>query len=265
MIVATRAIVAKGTYAPKSENADIDLPQGAAEVGGLENMMAEVRTQIAKGADVIKLYADYRWGKNGEALPTFSIEEMALAVNLARNGGRQVVAHAASPEGMRRATLAGVATIEHGDEGTAEVFQLMKQKGVALCPTLSAGEAVLQYEGWRKGVDTDPKRIVKKRKSFTAALKSGVIICMGGDVGVYAHGDNAREMERMVDYDMQPLAVLKSATSVNADVFGYNDRIGRIKKGLLADLIAVEGNPTRNMPDIRKVVFVMKDGVIYKK
>jgi imidazolonepropionase-like amidohydrolase len=265
MIVATRAIVAKGTYAPKSENADIDLPQGAAEVGGLENMMAEVRTQIAKGADVIKLYADYRWGKNGEALPTFSIEEMALAVNLARNGGRQVVAHAASPEGMRRATLAGVATIEHGDEGTAEVFQLMKQKGVALCPTLSAGEAVLQYEGWRKGVDTDPKRIVKKRKSFTAALKSGVIICMGGDVGVYAHGDNAREMERMVDYDMQPLAVLKSATSVNADVFGYNDRIGRIKKGLLADLIAVEGNPARNMPDIRKVVFVMKDGVIYKK
>jgi imidazolonepropionase-like amidohydrolase len=264
MIVATRAIVAKGTYGPKSENGDLDLPQGAAEVGSVEDLATEVRTQIGKGADLIKIYADYRWGKNGETLPTFSIDEMAAAVKIAQSGGRAVVIHAATPEAIRRACLAGVSTIEHGDDGTPEVFQLMKDKGVALCPTLSAGEAVLQYRGWRKGVDAEPARITAKKKSFAAALKSGVTICMGGDVGVFAHGDNAREMELMVEYDMPPLAVLKSATSVNADVFGYADKIGRIKKGLLADLIAVEGNPTTNIQDVRNILFVMKNGVVFK-
>jgi imidazolonepropionase-like amidohydrolase len=264
MIVATRAIVAKGAYGPKSENSDLELPQGAAEVGSVEDMATEVRTQVGRGADLIKIYADYRWGKNGAALPTFSTDEMAAAVKIVQSGGRAVVVHAATPEGMRRACLAGVSTIEHGDEGTPEVFGLMKEKGVAFCPTLSAGEAVLQYRGWRKGVDAEPARITAKKKSFTAALKSGVVICMGGDVGVFAHGDNAREMELMVEYGMQPLAVLKSATSVNADVFGYGDTIGRVKKGLFADLIAVEGNPATTIQDIRNVIFVMKNGVVYK-
>lgn len=264
MIIATRAIVAKGTYGPRSDNPDLQLPQGAAEVSGMEDLASEVRTQIDKGADLVKLYADYRWGKNGEALPTFSTEELAEAVRIARSGGREVAAHAATAEGMQRAVLAGVSTIEHGDEGTPGVFQLMKEKGVALCPTLAAGEAILQYRGWRKGVDAEPERIRAKKKSFAAALKAGVTICMGGDVGVFAHGDNAREMELLVDYGLQPLAVLKSATSVNADVFGYSDKIGRIKKGLFADLIAVEGNPAMNMHDIRNVVFVMKNGVLYK-
>lgn len=264
MIVATRAIVAKGTYGPKSDNPDIQLPQGAAEVAGMEDLANEVRTQIGKGADVVKLYADYRWGINGETKPTFSMEAMAAAVNIAKSGGREVVVHASTPEGMRRAVLAGVSTIEHGDEGTPEVFQLMKDKGVALCPTLAAGEAILQYRGWRKGVDPEPERVIAKKKSFAAALKAGVTICMGGDVGVFAHGDNAREMELMVEYGMSPSAVLKSATSVNADVFGYSAKIGRIKKGLLADVVAVEGDPTTNMHDIRNVAFVMKDGVVYK-
>lgn len=265
MIVATRAIVAKGTYGPKSDNPEVDLPQGAAEVAGIERLTAEVYAQISKGADVIKLYGDYRWGKNEEALPTFSTEALAEVNKIVKSGGRQVVIHAATAEGMKRAALAGVATIEHGDEGTPEVFQLMKGKGVALCPTLSASEAVLQYKGWRKGTDADPERIVTKKKSFAAALKSGVTICMGGDVGVYTHGDNAREMELMAEYGMPPLAVLKSATSVNADVFGYSDKFGRIKKGLFADIIAVSGNPALNIHDIRKIVFVMKDGTIYKK
>lgn len=264
MIVATRAIVAKGTYGPKSDNPDITLPQGAAEVTGIESLTDEVRTQIGKGADVIKIYADYRWGRSGEAMPTFSTEAIAAAVAIAKSGGREVVVHATTAEGMKRAVMAGVSTIEHGDDGTPEVFQLMKEKGVALCPTLAAGEAVLQYHGWRKGVDADPHRVVAKKQSFAAALKAGVTICMGGDVGVFAHGDNAREMELMVEYGMQPLAVLKSATSVNADVFGYGAEIGRIKKGLLADIIAVEGNPTTNIHDIRRVVFVMKNGTVYK-
>lgn len=265
MIIATRAIVSKGTYGPRSQNPDVEIEQGAAEVSGIENLAAEVRTQIGKGADVIKIYADYRWGISGEAAPTFSTDAMIAAVDIAKSGGRQVVVHATTSEGMMRAIQAGVSTIEHGDEGTAEVFQLMKEKGVALCPTLSAGEAVLQYRGWRKGVDAEPQRVITKKKSFGLALKSGVVICMGGDAGVFTHGDNAREMELMVDYGMQPLSVLRSATSVNAGVFGYGDKIGRIKKGLYADIIAVKGNPATNMHDIRNVVFIMKDGIIYNK
>ena len=265
MIVATRAIVAKGTYGPNYYNPDIDLPQGAEEVSGLDEMGKAVRLQISKGADVIKLYADYRWGINGQAAPTFSAEEIALAVAIAGSGERRVAVHAVTKEGMRRSIAAGVATIEHGDEGDEEVFTLMKEKGVALCPTLAAGDAVLQYAGWKKGIDAEPARITAKKKSFAAALKAGVTICTGGDVGVYAHGDNAREMELMVEYGMKPLDVLKSATSVNADVFGYSDKIGRIKKGLLADLVAVQGDPSVEIKNVRKVVLVMKDGSIYKQ
>lgn len=264
MIIATRAIVAKGTYGPNYGNPDLDLPQGAEEVAGMEELTNAVRTQIGKGADVIKMYADYRWGLNGTAAPTFSTEAMAAAVGLAKSGGRQVVTHASTKEGMRRSALAGVATIEHGDDGDEEVFRLMKEKGVAFCPTLAAGDAILQYGGWKKGVDPEPARITAKKKSFQAALKSGVTICMGGDVGVYTHGDNAREMELMVEYGMKPLDVMKSATAVNADVFGYGDKIGRIRKGLLADIIAVQGDPSVNIQSVRQVELVMKDGKIYK-
>ena len=161
--------------------------------------------------------------------------------------------------------LGGVSTIEHGDDGDEEIFNLMKEKGVALCPTLAAGDAILQYNGWKKGVDPEPARITAKKKSFQAALKSGVTICMGGDVGVYTHGDNAREMELMADYGMKAIDVLKSATSVNADVFGYAGKFGRIKKGLLADIIAVKGDPSKTIEDIRNVVLVMKDGKMYKQ
>jgi len=264
MIVATKAIVAKGTYAPKSVSADIELHQGAAEVSNSNEMMNEVRTQISKGADLIKIYADYRWGRDGEARPTLTDDEISAAVQIAKAGNRQVVAHATTAEGMRTAILAGVSTIEHGDDGTLEVFQLMKQKGVALCPTLAAGDATEQYKGWRKGIDPETEKIINKRKSFQLALQSGVTICMGGDVGVYTHGDNAREMEMMAAYGMKPLDILKSSTSINADVFGYGDKIGRIKKGLLADLIAVEGDPSLNIKDIRKVLMVMKGGVLHK-
>jgi imidazolonepropionase-like amidohydrolase len=265
MIVATRAIVAKGAYGPKYDNPDIDLPQGAAEAGNRAELENEVRTQISKGADFIKIYADYRIGKNAEAAPTFTVDELKAAVALAKNSGRQVVIHASTAEGMRRGIEAGVSTIEHGDGGTEEIFRLMKEKGVALCPTLAAGDAVAQYKGWKKGTDAEPQQITAKKRSFTAALKSGVTICMGGDVGVYTHGDNAREMEMMVQYGMKTIDVLRSATSVNADVFGYKTEIGRIKKDLFADIIAVSGDPSMEIRSIRKVVFVMKDGKIYKE
>ncbi|HQV61304.1 MAG TPA: amidohydrolase family protein [Chitinophagaceae bacterium] len=265
MIIATRAIVARGAYGPKSENPDVDLPQGAEEVAGLEELSKAIRSQIGHGADLIKVYADYRYGPNGETQPTFSEIELGWLVGNTVSSGRKAVAHASTPEGMKRAILAGVSTIEHGDDGTEEVFKLMKEKGVALCPTLAAGEAVEQYRGWKKGIDPEPNRIVNKRKTFQLALQAGVTICMGGDAGVYTHGDNAREMELMVDYGMKPLEVLRSTTSVNADVFGYASKIGRIKKGLAADIIAVEGDPSADIKNIRKVNLVIKDGVIYKK
>ncbi len=262
MLVATKAIVATGSYGPKSDVTELQLLKGAAEVGGMEELSREIRTQIGNGADLIKLYGDYRWGRKGEAAPTFSIEELTRAVEIAGGSGRKVVVHATTPEAMRRAAMAGVSTIEHGDEGTPEVFALMKSKGVALCATIAAGEAVSAYRGWKKN-EPAPHRIIEKRKSFAAALASGVTIVMGGDVGVYTHGDNAREMELMVDYGMKPLEVLRSATSVNADVFGINDELGRIRPGLLADIIAVEGNPAINISAIRKIALVIKDGVIY--
>jgi len=262
MIISTRAIVATGSYGPKL-SADVDNPRGAAEADGGDDLIKEIRMQIGKGADFIKLYADYRWGVNKEAQPTFTLNELKTAAEVTQSSGRKLVTHAVTPEAMRRATLAGVATIEHGDKGNEEIFNLMKEKGVALCPTLAAGESVSQYDGWKKGTDPEPDRIIEKKKSFAAALKSGVTICMGGDVGVYAHGNNALEMELMVEYGMKPMQVLQSATSVNADVFGYGDKIGRIKKGMVADLVAVEGDPTIDIKTVRKVKMVMKDGKIY--
>jgi imidazolonepropionase-like amidohydrolase len=264
MIIATRAIVTTGSYGPKL-SPDNENAKGAAEADGEDALIKEVRTQIGKGADIIKLYADYRWGLNKEAQPSFTLEELKKVVEVTQSSGRKVVAHAVTPEAMKRAALAGISTIEHGDKGTEEVFQLMKEKGTALCPTLSAGESILQYAGWKKGIDPEPERVKDKKKSFALALKTGVTICMGGDVGVFAHGDNAKEMELMVEYGMKPIDVLKSATSVNADVFGYAYQVGRIKKGLLADLIAVEGDPSQDLKSIRKVKLVMKNGVVYKK
>jgi len=264
MLVATRAIVATGSYGPKELSFDIESPvKGAAEADGIDALIKEVRTQIGKGADIIKVYADYRWGLNKKAAPTFTAEELKKAVEVAASAGRLVAVHASTAEGMRRAIQAGVGTIEHGDDGTPEIFALMKEKGIALCPTLAAGDAVEQYGGWRKGVDPEPERIKKKRQSFKEALAAGVTICMGGDIGVYTHGDNAREMEMMVDYGMKPLDVLRSATSVNADVFRIGDVVGRVKAGLLADMVAVEGNPVSNIALIRKVRWVMKEGVLY--
>ncbi|HYJ38203.1 MAG TPA: amidohydrolase family protein, partial [Chitinophagaceae bacterium] len=262
MIVSTKAIVTKGSYAPKWDNPDIEVPQGAAEISGPEDLSREIRTQIGKGADFIKIYADYRWGPDKDAYPTFTESDISLAVYITKSSGRQVVAHATSVEGMRRAIIGGVSTIEHGDNGNEEIFKLMKEKKVALCATLAASDATAQYDGWKKGIDSVPIRIQQKRKSFQSALKAGVTICMGGDVGVYAHGDNAREMELMVEYGMKPIDVLRSTTSINADVFGFGNTIGRIKKGLSADIIAVEGDPSVDIKNIRKVRVVMKDGKI---
>jgi hypothetical protein len=186
------------------------VPQGAEEADGADALVRAVRGQIGRGADVVKLYADYRWGPNGEGRPTFSEAELRLAVETAASSGRPVVAHASTPEGMRRAALAGVQTIEHGDDGTPEVWRLMARRGVALCPTVAAGDAVARYRGYRPGVDPEPARVTRKRASVRAAIAAGVTICNGSDAGVFAHGDNAREPELLVGLGMSPLDALRA-------------------------------------------------------
>jgi imidazolonepropionase-like amidohydrolase len=264
MLVATRAIVATGSYGPKALVPEADVLKGAEEADGIDGISHAVRSQIGHGADVVKIYVDYRWGLNETAQPTFTLDELKTAVEVAKSSGRIVAVHSGTNEGMRRAIFAGVNTIEHGDGGTPELFAMMKEKGIALCPTIAATEAIASYHGWRKGIDPDTKAIKQKHYIFTEAMKAGVTICMGGDVGVFPHGDNAREMILMAEYGMKPLDVLRSATSINAEVFRLTN-LGNIRPGYLADIIAVKGDPTEDIKAVKQVIMVMKDGVIYAR
>lgn len=260
LLVATRAIVARGAYGPKGFEPGVVVPQGAEEASGVDDLVRVVRGQIAAGADVVKLYGDYRWGPGEPSRATFLQAEMTAAVAAAHDAGRIVAVHTATPEGMRRAIAAGADTIEHGYGGTAEIFRAMAARRIALCPTLAASDAVARYRGWTGG-NPVPAAVAESRAAFALARSLGVPICMGGDVGVFTHGDNAREMALMVEAGMPVADVLIAATSGNARAFHLADR-GRIASGLLADLIAVRGDSVRDISVVRRVDWVMKGGSV---
>lgn len=264
LIVAGPAIVATGSYGPKGFRDGVDVPLGAVEADGHDGLIAETRRQIGGGADWVKVYADYRWGPDGEARPTFSVDELKLIVETARAAGRPVVAHAATDEGMRRAIEAGVETIEHGDEGSLETYRLMARRSVAICLTLGAVEAISRYGGWDGARETAPARITVKREQMARILRAGTPLCTGSDVGVFDHGDNAWELELMVDYGVAPLAVLEAATSGNARVLHLEDEIGRVAPGLIADLVAASGDPSADIAALHDIRFVMQGGEIVK-
>jgi imidazolonepropionase-like amidohydrolase len=265
LLVAGKAIVATGSYGPKGFHERVEVPLGAEAADGYDDLVRVVRDQIGRNIDFVKVYADYRWGPDGSAQPTFTRRELETIVEVARSSGRYVAAHAATAAAMERAILAGVETIEHGDGATADTYKLMREHKVALCPTLAVGDAIAQYGGWNKGVDPEPQRIIAKKRSFKQALDAGVTICFGGDVGPFPHGDNVRELEMMVEYGMDADDALQSATSINADLFHIGDKVGRVRAGMQADLISVSGNPAEDISALRNVGLVLVDGRYAKR
>lgn len=261
VVTSTKAIVTTGGYGPTGFDPRFVVPKGAQEADGPDAVRRAVREQIAAGADWIKLYVDYRRKSGDRSTPTFSDAEIQAAVDEAKSAGVPVSAHATTDEGIRRAVIGGVSTVEHGYEASLQTLRLMKEHGVVLCPTLAASEAMAVYDGWTPGQPDHP-RIATAKLLMKNAIDIGVPIACGSDAGVFAHGDNARELELMFAYGMSAADVLRSATQSAATVLGRSNDLGLIAPNYQADLVAIHDNPLEDLTTLRKPVLVIKSGEI---
>ena len=241
-------------------------------VNSVEDAKKAVRQRYKNGADCIKITATggvLSVAKSGSN-PQFTLEEIKAICETAKDYGMHVAAHAHGDEGMQRAIIGGVKTIEHGTYMSDETMELMKQYDAYLVPTITAGKEV-EEKAKIKGFYPDivvPKALAvgpQLQGTFSRAYKKGVGIAFGTDAGVFLHGNNGKEFGYMVEAGMPAIETIQSATVTNAKILERSEEIGQIKAGYLADIIATNDDPTENISTMENVVFVMKDGKIYKK
>jgi imidazolonepropionase-like amidohydrolase len=265
MFVSTRAMSTTGTYPLLGYSWELKMPEGVQIVDGPAEIQKAVREEAKYGADWIKFYADRKYyiGSDGRlrSWVNFTDEELKMLVTEAHRLGKRVAAHAMGWDGIDAALRAGVNSIEHGDGLTDDLLDRMVAQKVYWCPTIFVGVYVAPGRGgiWPKMVDLE-------RVAFGKALKKGVMISYGTDVGGFAWTENqAQEFAYMVRYGMSPMAAIKSATSVAAGLLEQSDNFGTIEPGKLADIVAVKGDPIADISELTRVSFVMKGGVIYKQ
>ncbi|HEY2558115.1 MAG TPA: amidohydrolase family protein [Caldimonas sp.] len=259
MQVATRGIAAVGQYPPFGTSSDLAaFPTGAQMVSGVEEARRAVREQLGRGADLIKIYADWRQ-------PTLTIAEMEVVVQEAHRAKRKVAAHATTPEGIRNAVLAGVDSIEHGHGADRGALELMKARGVYLVPTLSVVDAMVAKEPEQWTSQQGRSFLESIRQAMAIAQELGVRIADGSDpAAADRHGRNAEELESMTRRGWSALEAIRAATTSAADLMGWADDVGSVDAGKFADLIAVQGDPTADITVLQRVKFVMKGGRVMK-
>jgi len=265
MFVSTRAMAPTGMYPLLGYSWELKMPEGVQIVDGPDDIRKAVREEVKYGADWIKFYADRKYyvGTDGRlrSWVNFTDDELKALVGEAHRLGKKVAAHAMGWDGIDAALRAGANSIEHGDGLTDDLLDRMVAQKVYWCPTIFVGVYVAPGRGgnW-------PKMVELERIAFGKALRKGVMISYGTDVGGYAWTENqAQEFAYMVRYGMSPMAAIKSATSVAAQLLDQSDNFGTIEPGKLADIIAVKGDPLADIGELTRVTFVMKGGVIYKQ